>query len=69
MKYRQYQLDSDDRYRDSRLVCWLKSDNRLKPGTRLTLKELPKVKWVIAAVYGPELETPPLHKWSVGGLD
>ena len=63
-RYHQYALVSGD----SQLVCWLLTDDRLKLGTEITLKEIPDVRWKIAHRYNIELSEPPLKRWNVGGL-
>jgi hypothetical protein len=68
-KLRQYELhDFND---SSRLICWLPIDRRIRVGTRLTLKEIPKRDWIVMRAYKTERTSSDMdfsRKWSVGGL-
>lgn len=53
----------------STLVCWLKDDNRLVIGARVTLKETGKRLWRITNRYTHTVEDASLNRhWRVGGL-
>jgi hypothetical protein len=64
---RQFELiDYND---NSRLVCWLPNDKRLKVGSRITLKEIPKRDWIVNRVYRTVKDYAELNRrWRVGGL-
>jgi len=66
MNIRQFELvDFND---DSRLVCWLPDDKRLKVRTRLTLKGM-KRDWVITRIYQTVKDDAEMNRrWQVGGL-
>jgi len=68
-KMRQYELrDFND---DTRMVCWLDVDKRVKVGTRLTLKGIPKRDWIVMRVYKTERTADDMNfnrRWQVGGL-
>lgn len=67
MKLRQYELwNLEGR---SMLVCWLKDDESLKVGTRLTLKETNGVVWKVLRRYLDVREHTSIpYAWRVGGL-
>ena len=67
MNIRQFELsDFND---DSRLVCWLPDDSRLKVRARLTLKGIPHRDWVVTRRYETVKESESLNRgWRVGGL-
>lgn len=53
-----------------RLVTWLDNDSRITRGTRLTLKAIPGVDWIVTEVYDTLTDERYFHrKWEVGGLD
>ena len=65
---RQYELHDADS--ESRLVCWLENDSRLRVGVRVTLKGLDG-NWIVRRVY-KTLRTASdvfaTRHWKVGGL-
>ena len=61
--YRQVELRSGDH----RLTCWLKEQDGLKEGARLTLKADPRI-WTVERLSSIRLEEPPHKDWKVGGL-
>lgn len=63
MSYRQFDLSSGD----TRMRTWLEDDERLRVGTRLTLRGDDRV-WTIESWFGVTLEDPPHKDWKVGGL-
>lgn len=66
---RQFELrDFND---DTRLVCWLEADKRLKVGARLTLKGVPRRDWIVMKAYKTERTAADIdfnRRWKVGGL-
>lgn len=65
---RQYELF--DANSESRLVCWLEADRRLKIGTRLTLKGI-NTDWIVMRIYKTERTASDVfatRHWKVGGL-
>ncbi len=63
--YRQYRLTQPS---GVERVCWLESDDRLKVGTRLTIKNDFYGEWTVAWRSYIELSDPPEKRWRVGGL-
>lgn len=50
-------------------VCWLEADRRIKPGARLTLKDVDSgLWWDVAAVYETMDKKSIPQKWEAGGL-
>ena len=52
MILRQYVLS--DPATSARLVCWLEHQPRVRPGTRITLKDFPDRTWVVKKIYQTE---------------
>ena len=67
MMRNQVELHSEN---SSKLVVWLDVDPRVKLGTRLTLKEIPNIYWVVTTLYNTKVDERYFHrKWNVGGID
>jgi hypothetical protein len=67
-RLRQYELF--DANTNSRLVCWLPIDPRVKKGTRLTLKGI-ATDWIVMRIYKTERTANDIEfskRWKVGGL-
>jgi hypothetical protein len=62
-RYRQFALEQGD----SRLVCWLEDDSRLKKGVSISLVGVPGW-WVVQTCYRLTVEDKPETRWQVGGL-
>lgn len=63
-RFRQLELRADQ----SKLMCWVEDDRRLRPHVRITLKEIPKVVWEIAWMSEITITQHPRKTWRVGGL-
>lgn len=63
------QVELYDANCQSRLVCWLPVDSRIKRRAILTLKEIPDRDWIVLRVFKTQIEDADMNRrWSVGGL-
>lgn len=62
--YRQVILWADN----TELVCWIPNDDRVRKGSKITLKEIPDVVWLVKEMYDHTAQESPRKTWRVGGL-
>jgi hypothetical protein len=63
-RYRQCELSAAN----TRLVCWLDEQPKLRVGAVVTLKEIPETKWTVQWISEMVADQHQRRTWRVGGV-